>query len=658
MGFFLSANAPSSLPAPQRGWVNPFEGDVCGDCWSNEVSGVTSLQGEVVQRLLAAVNDASKPLQMLTSPRAGYGKTHALQRVIREIQGRVTVLPLVLQAGDEITWSKVSTDTLASLRQMPGKPVGWSRLREISAGIFTSLVLRLIKEGRLPCANREQALRVLTADATGLFQENSPAKPIGDWLHKHFERLRQPLAELTLALPGARQMEAWIEVLFEAARQGSATSLETLQHLATGSREGFLLWLRLMTLWRPLLLVADHLDGCCRQKQEAVSLATLLIDVAALPGAQLVLSVNQDWWQERLASHLPSALADRLTATTVALRGLTLAEALELLQQRLQAAQVPSEKAEAFERFVNLAAYFESQSAVSSRECLRHLAGQWSLFEQPKAESDAEAVKAEAALDEMLPALAIEEPVPAVEPASVEAKPAAVVVPSLQPGAMAALQAMMDRLRDEPKQPEPPAPVVAPELPAASIDPEALLSHFESLRQQMVTEAQQGPLDLARLGELIRLAGKRFPLVRFSEVELPDTEGRTALRWALQGQEIFFGIGDLQDHAYWRALAQLTAARVAAADRPAEVKLVIFKSDGEMQSWASIQEGAVIPSTCQGHVEALHLDTRSIAALYAVHRMIEENSRGQLPASPAQLLSVLARELDFFWKRVTQSLVR
>jgi hypothetical protein len=141
-------------------------------------------------------------------------------------------------------------------------------------------------------------------------------------------------------------------------------------------------------------------------------------------------------------------------------------------------------------------------------------------------------------------------------------------------------------------------------------------------------------------------------------VELPGAEGRKALCWVLQGQEIFFGLGDLQDHAYWRALAQLTAARVAASDRPVEVKLVIFKSDGEMQSWASIQAGDVIPSACLGHVEALHLDVRSIAALYAVHRMIEENGSGQLPASPAQLLSVLARELDFFWKRVTQSLAR
>ena len=55
------------------------------------------------------------------------------------------------------------------------------------------------------------------------------------------------------------------------------------------------------------------------------------------------------------------------------------------------------------------------------------------------------------------------------------------------------------------------------------------------------------------------------------------------------------------------------------------------------------------------HVDAIHLDTPAVAALYAMQRIIKESESGALQAAPAQVMSVLARELDFFWKRVTRA---
>jgi hypothetical protein len=54
-------------------------------------------------------------------------------------------------------------------------------------------------------------------------------------------------------------------------------------------------------------------------------------------------------------------------------------------------------------------------------------------------------------------------------------------------------------------------------------------------------------------------------------------------------------------------------------------------------------------------VDAIHLDTSGVAALYAMQRIIKESETGLLQATPAQVMSVLARELDFFWKRVTRA---
>ena len=74
----------------------------------------------------------------------------------------------------------------------------------------------------------------------------------------------------------------------------------------------------------------------------------------------------------------------------------------------------------------------------------------------------------------------------------------------------------------------------------------------------------------------------------------------------------------------------------------------------EISKVGPLHGGDVFPDNVRSVVEALHLDTRSIAALYAMQRMIAEAECGQLSATPSQVMSVLARELDFFWKRVTR----
>ena len=53
-------------------------------------------------------------------------------------------------------------------------------------------------------------------------------------------------------------------------------------------------------------------------------------------------------------------------------------------------------------------------------------------------------------------------------------------------------------------------------------------------------------------------------------------------------------------------------------------------------------------------VEERHL-LHAKNAVTAMQRIIKEAESGALEATPAQVMSVLARELDFFWKRVTRA---
>ncbi|MBL9142606.1 MAG: hypothetical protein JNM99_02890 [Verrucomicrobiaceae bacterium] len=730
--------SPSGRPAQ-----NPFLEDVCTTPFDVvEERSVSGLNRDVVQRVAEAVEDLAaapgKPLLLLTAPRAGYGKTHLLGRVAAAAGNQSVAMPLMFRSDVEVTWSGVSLEALETLRQMPGRVEDWPRLREICTGIFTSLIVRLIRSGRLPCANRDQAMKVLSEDPTALFREGSSAKLIGDWLRKHFGQLRKPLAELARQVPGAGVMDGWVDALFAASNHGTPPALDEVVKLASGSREAFALWLRLVALWHPAVLFVDHLDGFYRMEKSGLRIATMLLELAGMEGVHVVLSLNQDVWQATFAHHLPSALEDRLTASQFLLRGLTPADAAELARMRLAAAGTNVEERVRFERFLNIGRYFNGRpvGSVSARAFLRHLAQQWDFFqnlqargEDPSASAlidpEPESVEPPSTQADPLPdvtlfgaedahflrnaATALAEPTPAMvntpfsvapvqpsapapvlaEPLSpfVMAEPPAPIatngtVPQAfaqpqAPNALEKLRDMMDRLR---QQTTGAAPVVGaaaamaaagqavarppepslepPPVSSAALSPQdALVARFEALRMQMLAEAESSPLDLAKVEHLIRLAGKRFPLVKYDEIELPGLPGKTAPRWSLQDQEIFFGTGAFNERSYWRALAQVIAGRMAVPlvpGRAPALKLVAFKSDRETMAWTALLGSDAFPSGIRQVIEALHLDTRSLAALYAMQRMIGEAEAGALNATPAQVMSVLARELDFFWKRVTR----
>ena len=391
---------PLSGPSVPCWLPNPFAAEMCLSPFEvAENRSVPGMNQEVFQRLVNAIEHrgdraglgrSDKPVLLLTAPRAGYGKTHLLGRIAGTVESRVVAVPLVFRADMEVTWTGVSQEAVEVLRHLPGKTPGWSRLREVCAGIIASMVLQLIRDGRLPCANKEQAIRVLSADPADLFQPGTKARMIGDWLNTHYPQLRKPLIELAEALPDAGAMDGWVDTLFAAAHDGSMASLEAIVMLAGGSQAAFVRWLRLVTLWRPVVLFVDHLNGFYRQDQSGLRVATMLLELAELEGVNVVLSLNQDVWQSTFAPHLPSALEDRLTAAQFTLGGLSAADATDLLQMRLRESQVPETEAQRFEAFVDVPRYYQGLPAdsVPARTFLRHCASQWGVFLQVQAGGD------------------------------------------------------------------------------------------------------------------------------------------------------------------------------------------------------------------------------------------------------------------------------
>ena len=764
--------------------MNPFADDVCaGPFGVEENRSVPGLNVDILGQLTATIDErqssagraGGQPLLLLTAPRAGYGKTHLLGRLAAAANGQVVLVPLAFRLEDQIGISAVAVRGLESMARAESGREGWTKLREACAGVCAALVRRLIENGTLPCANPEQAVRVLSGDPVEIFDEKGSARLIGEWVRRFEGQLRKPMTEQTMkrvpAIPTA--LESWVDAMLNHALDGGMSRMAVLRALAADeSNEGPVTWLRLLGLWRPVVLLVDHLDAYYRNPEAGLRIASLLLDMSEMDGVHVVLSLNQDVWQATFGHHLPSAMEDRLTTAQMLLRGINETEAATLLRLRLQYARIPADKVREFTTFLDVKRYFLGRplGSVSARTFLRHAAKQWDFFQQTlsapiaPASVSPQAMDAEASgvlplmteavaenpvvettapseisifdssttaqmklmaegLAEPTPALPQQNEAPLLPPPGLNGngshapRPSAVLkelhavetseAPSQfspsSAGAFENLREMLGKLR-QPSAPHPvaesngthvvaerlagvlgaaaipaAAAVVSPPMPAPTAvvsaaptnapaasenaERDALLGRYEALRLQMAAEAVSLPLDFTKLADLIRLAGKRFPLVRFSEHELPGMTGRYAMCWSLQGLEIVFGLANFADGSYWRTLAGFAAGRLAELNQDAQatgvavpkLKITTFKTDREQQSWAILQHSTAFPEVLKSHVDAIHLDTQNVAALYAMQRIIKEAEAGTLLATPAQVMSVLARELDFFWKRVTRA---
>lgn len=804
MGSSELSNAPTST---ETGFVsvrgNPFSMDVCpSPLGLAESDSVGALNEDVLDQLLESVeNRSGRPLMLLTAPRAGYGKTHLLGRVVAAAGAQIIMVPLAFRSGDDLHLATVTRRCLEALHQAKGETEGWSRLRELCAGLVAHLLHDLIKEGLVPSANPEQALRVLSGPPAEVFNAEGSAHMIGEWLRKHSAGLRPILARrvaryLPLSIEVADQ---WLEHMLSQGFEGNTEGLAAMLELASADRaNGAPTWLRMLTLWHPVVLLVDHLDGYYRHPDAGVTIAAMLMDLVDSQNLHVLLSLNQDVWQATFGQHLPSALEDRLTASQVLLRGLREADAMALLRLRLQQAKVSRSDLQEFETFLDVRQYFLGRpiGSVSARVFLRHCARQWEIFQHsvpvsastsPAASSpevpevpdstfattqasplmtgtlpaEEDSVKevplftthvvpppspaftrpekapvpsifdATTATEMQQMAEGLAEPKPALpqdeaedltvtaavppppvnkvsEPFPDDPPPAPhsptdwrTAAPSPQDeaatqvktavapasDAFVKLREMLHNIRQPGNQPKalddlgdlppmrmnlplpagaeppavPPSAPIPPPLPPSRPE-DALLGRFEALRLQMITQAVSQALDYTRLADLVRLAGRRFPLVRLTEHELPGMTGRHTLVWSLQGLELVFGLASFADTTYWRILAGFAAGRLADietdAERdgttPAKLKLVTFKSEREQEAWQALAESDAIPEPLKKHLDPVHLDSRSIAALYAMQRIIKDAETGTVQAEPTQVMTVLARELDFFWKRVTR----
>ena len=759
-----SAPPAESLTSREAGLeaLHPFTNDICAS-WREAATSkehCAPLHERALDELKALADEGR--VILLNAPRAGHGKTHLLGRVAEFMAEDAVVATLPWQSPESLTWENTGRGILSDLARSGGRP---NALQRVCGGVGAVLLRRLIQIGRIPSTDPAQALQVLSKDPMQLFTDSGPARVIGDWFRRHFEQLRRPLAEVS-AVEGLEDVEAWIGVMFDYVTQVNAASLAALQSKMEGeSGAQVIRFVKLVSMWRPLVLVADHMDGLYRDATAGQTAARMALELANLPGVRLVLSLNQDLWDTSFGRNLPSAFEDRLTARSVSLRGLDEADARRLVVLRLREAGVSGKDSADFLEFIDLERFFMGRplGSVSARGLLRHCALQWRAFVKsapPAAHEPLEPAPPllddlqaddplptfdahdEAEIQRMAAVLAHDsqgeqvevskvvvapDPEPATPTLNLvpDASAPPVPAPFLSPPAPAA-EPMIKLVQPEQMAPESfllapqPSPAYKPAPPAlreaphnsfqklrqilsrlkvatdsvplpdaavaentvraaaashVPVTPSAVVPHptvqavpsqdllarFDALRSELSRDPATARLDWHTLNELVRLAGKRFTVVHYDEVELPGLSGRSLPRWSMHGMEVVFGLEDFADERYWKTVssfvagrvAELTAAAGAVNETPPQLKLVVCKTDAEGAKLAALIKDEIIPPSVRLLIDTVHLDNRTLASLRAMRQLIREAESGQQSTNdPTAVLGALASELDFFWKRL------
>lgn len=764
------------------GHLHPFALDICSTWRDADEESSTSLNERALEDL--HVLQAEGRVVLLSAPRAGHGKTHLLGRVAHRMSGEAVVATVPWQSAEDVSWAHCGSGVLHDLAT--GGARGTASLQTVCAGVLATLLRRLIQTGRIPSTDPAQALRVLAQDPMELFTEGGNARVIGDWFRRHFDQLRRPVAEIS-NIEGPAAVEDWLKGFFDYVDDPSSARLSELQaRMQDDSSVEVPRFLRLLTMWRPLVLVADHMDGLYRDPASGVAVARMTLALVSLPGVYVVLSVNQDLWETTFGRQLPSALEDRLNARNVTLRGLTAKDAQDLVVLRLGEAGVGADDVTSFLRFIDIDRYFLGRpiGSVSARGLLRHASQLWRHWlvvddVTPGDFSESSQMPAEGFLMEPAPV-----PVPMLSgtPPSAEAEDTGMLAANLAadaggrvvslsgPGAgpLPPMSGPAPNLispatgnppaggsagsgapfqftspistapPDSPSSPGAsnegaphtsffpahPAPAMTPSsgAPVASAPSEMRLSglteatattfhklrtmlanlkaatgsaplpgaafplaedapprhhgangeatppaasdlqaRFEQYRHEIANTGRPANVEFPVINDLVRLAGRRFPVINYDEVELPGLLGRSLPRWSSQGMELVFGLEDFSDNRYWKTVSTFMVGRLAelhastmdgGQPAAAQVKLVLFKGDAEAAGLANLLREENIPPALGSIVDAIHLDPRSLASLYAMHQIIKETESGSVQADTNAVLNMLANELDFFWKRV------
>ena len=302
---------------------------------------------EILYELLSVPVEQAGRCVLLRAPRAGQGKTHLLSRIEHHLGSSHEFIALRARFGNQIDAGTVIDDTLRRLlRPLPASS-GLCVLDLVARRLFAEALEPLVSSGAVPCQDREEALAALRSRPLEIFDFHHPKAVTAHWARENFAVLSQRFS-VDLArrcnLP-IREVGFWVDGLFQFVAAPVENSIR-LRVLAEGVHAGnpgdarlmerLEALLSMMALMMRVVLVADNLEGFSTDEAAALKLAVFLGSLRqSVERLDIILSLNQDIWQNAFAPRLSDGLTDRLSEVVIELKPLSEDEMLALLESRV-----------------------------------------------------------------------------------------------------------------------------------------------------------------------------------------------------------------------------------------------------------------------------------------------------------------------------------
>jgi hypothetical protein len=408
--------------------LNPFESSVVRD--PKECGGsAPSLNKQVVERVvkrfrLLTSDNLPKGMrrpaaQLVLSPSAGFGKSHLIGRLYRELGNAATIVHQTPFQAPSLVWQTVLNNTINELCSVDESEPAASRWKiELFANsMVCRSVAELIRNGRLKFQRAPEVLSMLEGAKVSLSGERDD--PIGDVVRERFFDVFRPLSGDELF--GIRETRAWLTSFFHLATVGRhdeafRASVAWLRYepfdLEIAESIGFRpqeipraedvaqinqeCWLRLLglCLWsstfRPFLFCFDQTEDYADRKELATSFGTMIRRMTdELPGQLTLVTANQNIWESGIWSFIDSAGQARFDVPTMELKGVRRSEAREFIAVKLGDAQVPEEVIRRFADETWLDALFPGNSEIPAREFMKRCRERWEGKPADRASLDA-----------------------------------------------------------------------------------------------------------------------------------------------------------------------------------------------------------------------------------------------------------------------------
>jgi hypothetical protein len=302
---------------------------------------------EILKDLLTVPLEHAGRCVLLRAPRAGHGKTHLLSRIQHQLGASHEFIPLRADGGNQIDGGTVIDDALRHLLRTLPASNGLCVLDLMARRLFATALEPLVSSGEVPCQNREDVLSALKHRPMEIFDFHHPNAVTAHWARENFavlsrrfsvdlsQRCDLPLCEVGFWVDALFQFVAVpaenstrLRVLIDAVHAGNPSERLLVERLEA--------LLSLLSLLMRVVLVADDLEGFSSDGPAALRLAAFLGTLRQSVGRlDIILSLNQDIWENAFAAQLSEGLSDRLSEVVIELKPLTEDEMLALLESRV-----------------------------------------------------------------------------------------------------------------------------------------------------------------------------------------------------------------------------------------------------------------------------------------------------------------------------------